>query len=288
MAAFKLRPVIAAFLVLTYPALVAPLLSQRPSRLPLSPADVTAITRLVMLEDTRQFDEATLAALLKSAHPEVRRRAVLAVARIVNPAGRALLAAARTDKDADILATVAFASGQIKDPDSVSWLSQLLESPRTPVAGRPRGRLRARQDPHARGPRRARQVPVGRSRHAGCNASHRGSTARDRPLYDEGGPDADRAMGNRPRPRGPLARRLGAVPPARSGGGGAAAEALRRPVSRCAVLGDAGSRARSGDGRRPRSRQDGRSTPEGICPTLTAASAPRPFARSWRTTTRRR
>jgi HEAT repeat protein/cyclophilin family peptidyl-prolyl cis-trans isomerase len=136
MAAFKLRPVVAALLVLVCPALVVPLLSQRPSRTPLSPADIDAITRLVMLEDTRQFDEATLARLLKSAHAEVRRRAVLAVARIVNPAGRALLATARTDQDADIVATVAFASGQIKDPDSVTWLSQLLDSPQTaaPVA----------------------------------------------------------------------------------------------------------------------------------------------------------
>lgn len=136
MAALRLRPVIAALLVLTCPALIVSLLSQRPSRPPLSPTDIDAITRLVMLEDTRQFDEATLARLLKSAHPEVRRRAVLAVARIVNPAGRALLATARTDQDADIVATVAFASGQIKAPDSVTWLSELLDSPRTaaPVA----------------------------------------------------------------------------------------------------------------------------------------------------------
>ena len=59
-------------------------------RRPLAAADVDAITQLVMLEDTRQFDEAVLTKLLTSAHPEVRRRAVVATARVVNPAGKAL------------------------------------------------------------------------------------------------------------------------------------------------------------------------------------------------------
>jgi HEAT repeat protein/cyclophilin family peptidyl-prolyl cis-trans isomerase len=87
-----------------------------------------------MLEDTRQFDEAVLTKLLKAAHPEVRRRAVVATGRIVNPAGRALLAAARKDSDADIVATVAFASGQLKDPEAVAWLSELLMAAGTPPA----------------------------------------------------------------------------------------------------------------------------------------------------------
>lgn len=101
-------------------------------RRPLSAADIDAITKIVMLEDTRQFDEAVLAKLLTSAHSEVRRRAVIAVGRIVNPAGRALLVAARKDDDAEIVATVAFATGQLKDPEAVSWLSELLMAQNTP------------------------------------------------------------------------------------------------------------------------------------------------------------
>ena len=78
-------------------SVVVPALSQKGQRRPLAAADVDAITQLVMLEDTRQFDEAVLAKLLTSAHPEVRRRAVVAIGRIVNPAGKALLASARKD-----------------------------------------------------------------------------------------------------------------------------------------------------------------------------------------------
>jgi cyclophilin family peptidyl-prolyl cis-trans isomerase/HEAT repeat protein len=102
----------------------------------LSPSDITAIVQLVTLEDTRQFDEAALTRLLKSGHPEVRRRAVIAVARINNPAGRALVADLRRDSDPDIVATAAFASGQLKDPAAVPWLSQVLAAPDTaaPIA----------------------------------------------------------------------------------------------------------------------------------------------------------
>ena len=102
--------------------------SQRASRKPLSTADVDNIADLVRLEDTRQFDQETLARLLKSPHAEVRRRAVVAVARIVNPAGAALLRPLHSDADPDIVATVAFACGQLKDGDAVAWLSEQLRT----------------------------------------------------------------------------------------------------------------------------------------------------------------
>jgi HEAT repeat protein len=108
-----------------------------PARRPLTSADIDDISRLVMLEDTRRFDEAALARMLRSAHPEVRRRAALAVGRIVDERGRALLAAARTDADVDVAASVAFATGQIKDPAAVPWLSDLLASRKTPAASAP-------------------------------------------------------------------------------------------------------------------------------------------------------
>jgi len=105
--------------------------TQRP---PLSEADVVDIATLVKLEDTRTFDAEVLGRLLKSSHPEVKRRAVVSVGRIVNAGGTALLEPLRTDPSADIVATVAFAAGQIKDPAAVAWLGQTLSAPTTPPA----------------------------------------------------------------------------------------------------------------------------------------------------------
>lgn len=110
-------------------------LGQATRRMPLAAADVEAITRLVMLEDTRRFDEAALTPLLQSKHPDVRRRVVLTIGRIADPRGRALLVSARGDADVEVAATVAFSTGQLKDPDAVPWLAGVLLSPKTPPAG---------------------------------------------------------------------------------------------------------------------------------------------------------
>jgi len=120
-----------ALLLLILPALAVTHASQRP---PLSEAEIVDIAQLVKLEDTRMFDEALLSRLIASKHPEVRRRAVVAVGRIVNPGGSALLTPLRQDQSADIVATVAFASGQLKDAAAVGWLAQMLSTPSTPEA----------------------------------------------------------------------------------------------------------------------------------------------------------
>jgi HEAT repeat protein/cyclophilin family peptidyl-prolyl cis-trans isomerase len=107
---------------------------QRGSRPPLTSADIDTIAAILMMEDTRKFDEATLASVLQSAHPEVRRRAVLAAGRVIdtpNQRGRALLAGMRGERDPEILATIAFSTGQLKDPDAVAWLAHLLTDPQT-------------------------------------------------------------------------------------------------------------------------------------------------------------
>ena len=119
-------------LLLTLTALPGALiLAQRPARPPLSTAEIADITRLVMLEDTRELDEAAIGQALRSTHPEVRRRAAMAIGRIAKPAGGALLTAARQDSDAAVVAAVAFATGQLKDPATVGWLGELLTSPNT-------------------------------------------------------------------------------------------------------------------------------------------------------------
>ena len=131
-----------ALVVLAAPAL----LSQTQRRPPLAPADIDAITTLVRLEDTRTFDQDALAPLLKSAHPEVRRRAALAIGRIgyprratdaqnaVTTQARTLLATAREDANIEVAGTVVFSTGQLKDADAVSWLGSLLAAPGTPAA----------------------------------------------------------------------------------------------------------------------------------------------------------
>ena len=126
---------------------LTPLRAGQAGRLqPLAAADVDAIVQLVKLEDTRRFDETVLAQVLKSPHPEVRRRAVVSIGRIVGSSpvgpdlqvaalhsrGRALLAGMRGESDPDILATVAFATGQLKDPDAVNWLDDQLSGPKRP------------------------------------------------------------------------------------------------------------------------------------------------------------
>ena len=108
--------------------------AQAPPRPPLSPADVDDIAQLLMLEDTRTLDEPALSRMLQSAHPEVRRRAVLSIGRIARDGGRALLDAARTDADTEVVANVAFACGQLNDAAAVGWLETVLVTPKTPAA----------------------------------------------------------------------------------------------------------------------------------------------------------
>jgi HEAT repeat protein/cyclophilin family peptidyl-prolyl cis-trans isomerase len=113
---------------------------------PLAEGEIGAIANLVMLEDTRNFDEAVLSSLLQSQHPEVRRRAIIAVGRIIGqppppqptspvppPRGSALLAGMRTERDPEMLATVAWATGQLRDPANVPWLAHLLTDSQTPA-----------------------------------------------------------------------------------------------------------------------------------------------------------
>ena len=108
--------------------------AQTPKRRPLAPADLDAIASLLKIEDTRQFDEATLARLLQSAQPEIRRRAAQTIGRVLNPRGSALLMSVRGDANSDVVATVAFAYGQLKDADAVGWLGEEMSGPAVPAA----------------------------------------------------------------------------------------------------------------------------------------------------------
>jgi len=117
---------------------------------PLAATDIEAITRIVMLEDTRRFDEAELLQFLQSTHPEVRRRAAIAVARIVDPKGSALLTPLRTDKDPEVVASVAFAYGQLKDTSAVDWLAGQMGATGSPSAQESARSLGKIRSPEAR------------------------------------------------------------------------------------------------------------------------------------------
>lgn len=106
-----------------------PLAAQRPA---LASADIAEIVALEKIEDRRDFDAAALQRIAASAHPELRRRAALAIARLYDPRGRALLQAMRTDADTVVLATVVWATGQLVDTSATEWLGSLLDTPATP------------------------------------------------------------------------------------------------------------------------------------------------------------
>jgi peptidylprolyl isomerase len=103
-------------------------------RQPLADSDIADIAVLLKLEDTRQFDKAELGRILQSKHAEVRRRAAVSIGRINDQRGAELLEAARNDSNAEVAASIVFATGQLKLASAVAWLDERLSSPQTPPA----------------------------------------------------------------------------------------------------------------------------------------------------------
>ncbi len=106
--------------------------SAQSARRPLSSHDIDDLARLIMLEDHREFDTTDLSRILKSAHPEVRRRAAQSIGRIANKAGYALLRAKPLDADTAVAATEIWAAGQLKDSTTVAWFDSLLTDSKLP------------------------------------------------------------------------------------------------------------------------------------------------------------
>src|SRR5205823_3094843 len=111
----------------------APSRTAAQSRPPLSSADIADIVALEKIEDRRDFDATALARIAAAKHPELRRRAALAIARLYDPRGRELLRAMRAESDTAVLATVVWATGQLVDSGAVQWLDSLLQRADTPV-----------------------------------------------------------------------------------------------------------------------------------------------------------
>lgn len=85
------------------------------------------IAPLLELEDGRQFASQSLEAGLHSAEPLVRRQAAIAIGRIGDLRGTALLLPLLRDEDASVPPVVAFALGLLRDPDAVPPLLALLQ-----------------------------------------------------------------------------------------------------------------------------------------------------------------
>ena len=204
-----------------------------------------------MLEDTRTFDQEALAGLLKSvaSRSPAARRARDRPHRLSEAArdGRAERRhdagahAARDrarDTDVEVAGTVVFSTGQLKDNDAVSWLGELLSAPGTPDAV-------AREAACSLGKIRSPEARTALAKYLADAPATAAPAVVGEALLSSGRftgprrPRAHREMVDGERRRGPLARDVGALPPARSGGGRAVAAPQRGCVSGGAVLGRA-------------------------------------------------
>ncbi len=83
---------------------------------------------LLELEDRRAFDASTLDSAVRSADPAIRARAALALGRIGDARGRALLAGLLSDPSPDVAASAAFGSQASGDATLTAELVPLLAS----------------------------------------------------------------------------------------------------------------------------------------------------------------
>ena len=110
-------------------------IGQRTVHRALTASDIDDIARLEMMEDRRQVDTLNVSEvtrLLAAEHAEVRRRAAITVGRLADVRGIPLLLAHPLDPDTAIAASVVWAIGQIRSPNSVIWLDSILTSSKTP------------------------------------------------------------------------------------------------------------------------------------------------------------
>ncbi|HSD71704.1 MAG TPA: HEAT repeat domain-containing protein [Thermoanaerobaculia bacterium] len=93
-----------------------------------------AVAALLELEDRRAFDPSILESAARSTDPAVRARAALALGRIGDQRGKALLVALLGDRDPAVEASAAFGSQIMGDPTITSELIPLLSNREASVA----------------------------------------------------------------------------------------------------------------------------------------------------------
>lgn len=94
----------------------------------------SAAAPLLRLEDRREYDPAVIQPALTSTSAPLRRRAVLAAGRIRDPRAIASVGALLNDADTAVIATAAFALGQIGDTAAVPLLAPLADPARIAAA----------------------------------------------------------------------------------------------------------------------------------------------------------
>jgi cyclophilin family peptidyl-prolyl cis-trans isomerase/HEAT repeat protein len=94
----------------------------------------STVAPLLRLEDRREYDPAVFHAALTSPSAPLRRRAALAAGRIRDPRSIAPLGALLNDADTAVVATAAFALGQIGDTAAVPLLAPLADPARIAAA----------------------------------------------------------------------------------------------------------------------------------------------------------
>ncbi|HEX8451531.1 MAG TPA: HEAT repeat domain-containing protein [Longimicrobium sp.] len=98
------------------------------------PGSPEVATRLLRLEDRREYDAAALESAAASASAAARRRAALAAGRIHDKRAVPLLGRLLADADTSVAATAAFALGQVADSAAVPLLAPYVTAQRVATA----------------------------------------------------------------------------------------------------------------------------------------------------------
>jgi cyclophilin family peptidyl-prolyl cis-trans isomerase/HEAT repeat protein len=112
------------------PLLVTAVLAMPPGAAAQQEATVEAIAPILMAEDARQWNRALYQGGLEHSDPLVRRKAALAIGRLRDPQGTALLLAHLRDPDSTVQAEIMFALGLMGDTAAVGpIISRFSERP---------------------------------------------------------------------------------------------------------------------------------------------------------------
>jgi len=122
---FPIRAHVASFALALGLAAASPAAAQHPA---LAGQNLATAANLLRLEDRREWDPAALSAAAASANAEVRRRAVLAIGRIGDKRGTALVTPRLDDADTAVAASAAFALGLLRDTSAVPALAGVLRA----------------------------------------------------------------------------------------------------------------------------------------------------------------
>lgn len=101
---------------------------------PLTASEIAAFSALLELEDRHDLFMPLIEQSASAAEASVRQRTALAVGRIGDAAGRAIVRQLLLDPDTGVAATAVFAAGLLRDTSSVDVLTSFIAAPRADAA----------------------------------------------------------------------------------------------------------------------------------------------------------